>query len=456
MIAGIYTGTNDAHATCSPGIPCTEYDLYDDSIYPAPGENKNYNADKTGIGILTGPVPNFPDLPDINIDYPEVSTSICDGNFMNQIYSKAYMEASRQDIMAQQLIHKPDSVLEYTCYDKFINHAANNAASFSETLDWEERTITLKTDETTKDIEITVVRNNEISSSPDAQENLYEMDPNDGDEDVKDLSEALDYLISHTLENYITNNFAHNYLGDMAAIDNNMTFGVDKSNYDGCTDMALVWEAAKCTNFGVEDTFLSLEDLINYDPRILPEGSACEPTGTIPEPPQPDEPQVTMTPFCPDDDDSPEADTNINYDLIRLSNNCANEDGEHAYVEMDLIELQDYILLGTGDEDEDGKYIPGTGGDEDGEIECGSPIPTGVPIITYELVKDTEVQGYRIGDKLTYFHYEHICLNPGCFYRPVKMDLSTPDADGNLPTIPPFDDGTDDRDDQTRGACIPY
>ncbi|MCD8497861.1 MAG: hypothetical protein LRZ85_07145 [Alphaproteobacteria bacterium] len=86
--------------TCTPGIPCTTY-------APDKGANNTKTDSKT-----------------------------CDGDVMNQIHARAFMEAQRENIVNQLSIRKPDSILSYTCYDQYLAVAAKNAPPiFSEAED---------------------------------------------------------------------------------------------------------------------------------------------------------------------------------------------------------------------------------------------------------------------------------------------------------------------------------
>ena len=57
---------------------------------------------------------------------------------MNQIYAKAYLEATRETVVQSIAVRKPDSVLEYTCFDQQLALSADQAAGiFTETTRWE-------------------------------------------------------------------------------------------------------------------------------------------------------------------------------------------------------------------------------------------------------------------------------------------------------------------------------
>lgn len=370
LFAGVFIcimNTSTARAACSPGIPCTEYDLYNDS---------DAGTDSSKNGLKT-------------------DGDSCDGNLMNRIYSKAYMEASRQIITAEHLIHKPDSVLEYTCFDQFVSITAKKAGTiFSESQDWEEVTMNIETaDETsTKDYSVAFP--------------------------VGTLEDDMEPLIYGVLKNYIETNFWHDFLGGFATgVNNSMNLdSIGGSSYN-CAHMETIWNIAKCTDFGEDDLFWTYEDLIDDDPRTLPESCSSSTT-----------------------------ETNFSEDLILLANNSPTSNGNAPYSAFDTIALQDYLILGVNDGT--GKYIPGTGGDTDGSITCAAPIPTGIPIVTYMHDEDTytEDTGYAQYYTKKYIHYEYMCPNPGCYYRPVKESLGEVEEETPIP----------ERKDISVGKCVRY
>lgn len=420
----VLLGTATAHATCYPGFPCTEYDLYTDY-------NANYDEDLNG--------------PKSGKEPSKYNESTCDANFMNQIYSKAFMEGRRQVIMSEQLIHKPDSVLEYSCFDGYVSNAATNAPIFSQTTYWQNHTQELKT----KDKTVTKNYNVNRSTVEAGREGTC------SETCAYDLGAALTYLIGDLLTTYINNNFSHTYLGEASTIDYAAGSGI------GCADMATIWEISKCLDFSEDDRFRSFYSLIDADPRTIPKECShghsftddveAGQEATKLDKTTPNVTQNGLSDLCP-----PSAPpitgvlTGFSANLIRLSNNCpqsGNDDNKHAYASVDLIELIDHILLGV-----DGivdTYVPGTGGSKTGVIICSKPVPTGIPVITYEhkYTGSDFYQGFEVGNRKKYLHYEHICSNPGCYYRPIKMPLT------EILPIPSFDSfaGT-----YSMGMCIGY
>lgn len=56
-------------------------------------------------------------------------TTPCDPEYMDALEARAYLEAQREVAQNQNYILKPDSILEYTCFDMFLEH-------FSEDTNW--------------------------------------------------------------------------------------------------------------------------------------------------------------------------------------------------------------------------------------------------------------------------------------------------------------------------------
>ncbi|HBR69067.1 MAG TPA: hypothetical protein DEA55_06800, partial [Rhodospirillaceae bacterium] len=57
-----------------------------------------------------------------------------DADFMNQIYARTFLEASREIVMNETALRKPDSVMEYSCYDQQMSVTAHRLGPiFSET-----------------------------------------------------------------------------------------------------------------------------------------------------------------------------------------------------------------------------------------------------------------------------------------------------------------------------------
>lgn len=174
----------------------------------------------------------------------------CDPQYMDALESRAYLEAQREIAMNQNLILKPDSVLEYSCFDRIMRTIARTTGdrgNFSESDRW--------------------------GAVPD--------------HDAESLDRAFDEVVSVALQAYITANYSHTFLGGRTA--NAAPFNYAPQNVVGnanagytCGNILAVWNAARCMNFNdrpAQDFFFDF-DYLKGNPdkvRILP--NACANSG---------------------------------------------------------------------------------------------------------------------------------------------------------------------------------
>lgn len=203
-----------SHA-CTPGIPC-------DSYTPGDGQND-----------------------------PKASYSnACDGDFMNQIYARAVLEAQRENMANQVIIRKPDSVLEYSCYGDMVNVVAGEAPPlFSESDKWASRNVNLST------------AGYPQGSFPARR--TVNVDMGDGH-----ILSRLQNAVLGPFGDYIDNNFGHSFLGDASTMNPAVTSTASQQSSINCTRMQAIWQIAKCENFDITN-IRTLEDLAANDPRNL-------------------------------------------------------------------------------------------------------------------------------------------------------------------------------------------
>ncbi len=422
-----------ANAACSPGIPCTDYDIYTDT---ESGILPSLNGPKTGT-----PAP-----------YDNVtgsSSSACDGNFMNQIYSHAFMNGNREVIMSEQIIHKPDSVLEYTCFDQWVNVAREEAGKIFTEDDgtWDNREVCLSTGDS---------QTSDPTSCPSGGTNTvspYSVTINAARASGT-VSGNLQSLIFGNLDTYINNNFSHKFMGEALSIDVDSSFPDASGTSYSCSNMSLVWDIAKCIDFEEDDRFRTFEDLVSQDPRSIP--TECSPGNSSSDsvtagtsstkldnttPGSSTSASSIMDP-CPASGSAVSGvNTGFSNDLIRVANNCDDGSNLNAYSSFDVMKLYDEMILGI--QTLVGTYLPGTGGISSGVVtNCNAPIPTGVPVVTFEYNNSLLGPGLiNVVSRTAKIHYEHICTNPGCYYRPVKIPFV---INGPVPATTPT------------GVCTPY
>ncbi len=174
-----------------------------------------------------------------------IADSPCDPDYYKSLSARAWLEAQREITQNQNIILKPDSVFEYTCFDRLVFELADHADEmFSET-------------------------------------NKYGA-PLGSDS----MDNALESLVITPLISYIDGNFGskssdgYNLLaGHTAATGiNHQPKSLTNTTSYNCDIMSRVWKAAKCINFTTnttEDGFFTFDEYKDSidDKRILP--STC-------------------------------------------------------------------------------------------------------------------------------------------------------------------------------------
>lgn len=419
----IYLGVpaKSAYAgTCSPGIPCTDYSL---SADPNAGTTATLNGPKTG---KTSP-------------YTERS---CDGNFMNQIVSNAFLGASRDVIMSEQLINKPDSVLAYTCFDQLLARTAQRGGILSESQTFgagtSARAVALKagndnggdgydgSDENDGEIngnsgtDLIAVPPPSCSQSP-CQTYTVDLGIPSFASHTQRLDRLLQEIAMTSLTTYLNTNFNHNYLGGSSSL-TRTTSAISATSYS-CDDMNRVWIASQCSNFGEYDKFRNFSDLVVQDPRTFP--ARCAGNNPSNDPPIPSDniPSTnieaqfshTISKPCPDADNNNNgstANTGITNRQIDLANNC-----NYTYADFDILEplmgiVKSPVISSTPSAQDAAKLMSGH------PLFCSAPIPTGVVVISYDHILTSVGPLPRVPVLVRFVHNDHVCPNPGCHYVP--------------------------------------
>ncbi|MEM6812009.1 MAG: hypothetical protein AAF549_06035 [Pseudomonadota bacterium] len=166
----------------------------------------------------------------------QIAEQPCDTQIWRQMHAKAWLESEREIMMNQNLIFKPDSVIEYTCFDQFVRiNAWDGGNIFTHTNYFGSQIIPRGT--------------------PQSLEEIYQAS------------------ITDAVIEYQTNNFNHNFLGGRAPLipvsppDNANTPATDSLTGSGylCEHMANLWRATKCMNFIHNSNFESTDGFYPFD-----------------------------------------------------------------------------------------------------------------------------------------------------------------------------------------------
>lgn len=163
----------------------------------------------------------------------DIAPQPCDAQYWRQMSARAWMESEREIMQNQNLIFKPDSVLEYVCFDQFVSING-----------WAGGDIFVHTDYFGPKI---IKRTAEEA-----------------------VQRALFKVVSESLDAYKEKNFNHSFLGGRAVLMNadkaNSSFqpAVNKQKYT-CQTMSKIWKAAKCANFVDNSSFEATDGFYPFD-----------------------------------------------------------------------------------------------------------------------------------------------------------------------------------------------
>lgn len=164
----------------------------------------------------------------------------CDPKYWDTMSARAWMEAEREIMQNQNLIFKPDSVMQYTCFDNMVSHGAKYLGDIFVHTDYFGKVIIAR-------------------ESAQAQE------------------VALQNVVMVTLKSYIDLNFQNKFLAHRSdklrnkpgVVERNSKTGMvtmtkDGPPYQGCNIMAEVWKASKCINFVDNDEFKNTDSFYPF------------------------------------------------------------------------------------------------------------------------------------------------------------------------------------------------
>lgn len=155
--------------------------------------------------------------------------SPCDyDGYFESLKSRAWMEAQREMTQNQHLIQKPDSVLQYSCFDGFERDLAIQASNmFSESGRW-------------------------------------------GAVDTSSMDTALSGAVDTALVEYLGKNFTNKLVGETITDPTPYRLELPASSAYNCETMNAVWQKAQCANFNSTETsgFFTFDDYVSGDEKF--------------------------------------------------------------------------------------------------------------------------------------------------------------------------------------------
>ncbi len=266
-----YTGPNDGHHEHDD----IEGEDLEDNPLPVIQPPIMEVPDPVG---LPDPIPGTPG-DDPNLAPPpeepndDLEVSGCAADTWTAMVNQAVMQTRREDLVNKRLIVKPDSVLDYSCFNRQILEVAVNAGPiFSETTRWDNVTV----DIIGKSVDISL-RTKQEDNDPFFSEKDYnferEYEQSNGTTITLEsfspisLDMAIDSLVGKASAGYFSTNFNQGYVSD--------TVPPPAAYPATCNVMSAVWAAAKCKNFEDSSIFYTFEDLVGTDPREFPLSMPC-------------------------------------------------------------------------------------------------------------------------------------------------------------------------------------
>lgn len=164
---------------------------------------------------------------------PDIAPQPCDARYWEQMSSRAWMEAQREIMQNQNLIFKPDSVLEYVCFDQFANIAAHQGGQiFTHTTYFGNMIIPRGSNEA--------------------------------------MEVAIMNVVTNALNQYVNRSFGHDFLGGRAT---HMSIQDKDSQFRPptqpvgytCDVMKNVWNAAKCSNYIDSNVFKNTDGFYPFE-----------------------------------------------------------------------------------------------------------------------------------------------------------------------------------------------
>lgn len=229
-------------------------------------EWKQYKSRKTRFlrGFLLGLSACMLSLPAGNARAAAVTVAdSCAADFMTLMKKNAMREAERRVVTSNTLIRKPDSVLEYTCFDQRAALVATDLADiFSNSSDWNSKSVSVGGG--VGDVTLMTVTNVSYSVNMGATH----------------LDNLINSSVLSAFKTYLDGSFDHKFVGGAATSLAN-TFKTTVASVEStCAFLDAVHTFSKCDDFAVDAPFSNdFAWFASNDPRSRP--AACGSTHPI-------------------------------------------------------------------------------------------------------------------------------------------------------------------------------
>jgi hypothetical protein len=178
----------------------------------------------------------------------------CAADFMTLMKKNAMLEAERRIVTSNTLIRKPDSVLEYTCFDQRVALVANDLGDlFSESTDWSSKTVSIGGG----------VGDFPLSPRPNVTYSVSMGSTN--------LDSVLNSTVLSAFKTYLDSSFDHDFLGGAATSTGNSFKSTVASVDSTCSFLDAIHTLSQCDDFAVDAPFSNdFAWFASNDPRARP------------------------------------------------------------------------------------------------------------------------------------------------------------------------------------------
>ncbi len=196
----------------------------------------------------------------VQTPYAQDLPESCDSNFNDVMHARARIEAMREMEVAQALILKPDSVLEYSCFDDRLNELGVSMNMMFSGNIYNRYLFSIPPQQWDADEDSAIRIMPDGITAPNTGQEILLPGPNPPGGPLSGHGYvALGQLVYNAMFEFLAMNFSHVYAGG--------TYSEIPAG-TMCNPMEVVWKFLKCQNFN-QDLFINFDDIAGNDPRSL-------------------------------------------------------------------------------------------------------------------------------------------------------------------------------------------